>query len=68
MSKQKHYMYKILFVGGYRPFSYRKASGPDAVSSPLIDKFALKLPEGIEMIVLSTQFKELAILCLDPLL
>ncbi len=58
----------MLFIGGYRPFKYRRKGGPNAVSSPLIDAFALKAPRGFQIIVLSTPFRELAVPILKPLM
>jgi len=60
-------MIRVLFVGGYRPFKYRRRGGPNAVSSPLIDAFALKAPREFQITVLSTPFRELAIPILKPL-
>jgi glycosyltransferase involved in cell wall biosynthesis len=57
---------RILFIGGYKPFKYRKAGGPNAVSSPLIEMLALNLPKGIEVTVLSTPFKDLTLPLIRP--
>jgi len=51
---------RILLIAGYRPFKYRRAGGPNAVSSPLIDALAsLKIP--VEITVASTPFRELGV-------
>lgn len=51
---------RILLIAGYRPFKYRLAGGPNAVSSPLIDVLAsLKIP--VEITVASTPFRELGV-------
>jgi len=63
---QRQPVIRVLFIGGYRPFRLRKAGGPNAVSSPLIDAFALITPKRLEITVLSTPFKEITLPVFRP--
>jgi glycosyltransferase involved in cell wall biosynthesis len=54
---------KVCFIGGYRPFPLRglRGGGPNAVSAPLIDAFAKMNLNTIQIVVISTPFKEIGV-------
>jgi glycosyltransferase involved in cell wall biosynthesis len=60
---------KVCFIGGYRPFplrGLRGGGGPNAVSAPLIDAFAKTNLNNIQIVVMSTPFKEIGVPLVAP--